>query len=60
VDHLDLAASRVEGRLAADERVERRSQAVDVAARPDLVDVAGDLQANPFYAGAGDESPEDS
>jgi hypothetical protein len=25
-----------------------------------LVDAAEDLQPNPFYAGAGDESPEDS
>lgn len=53
-DHFDfqLMAGQREGDPVTDEAI--------VAAAWRLVDVAGDLQANPFYVGAGDESPEDS
>ena len=53
-DHFDvqLMAGQGEGDPVTDEAI--------VAAAWRLVDVAGDLKANPFYAGAGDESPEDS
>jgi hypothetical protein len=53
-DHFDvqLVAGQGEGDHVTDEAI--------VAASWRLVDVAGDLQVNPFYAGAGDESPEDS
>jgi hypothetical protein len=52
-DHFDvqLVPGRGERDLVTDD-------AVTTAARR-LVDTAGDLQPNPFYAGAGDESPED-
>jgi hypothetical protein len=53
-DHFDvqLVAGQGEGDPVTDETI--------VAAAWRLVDLAGDLQANPFYAGAGDESPEES
>jgi len=51
-DHFDvqLVPGRGERDLVADD-------AVTTGARR-LVDTAGDLQPNPFYAGAGDASPE--
>ncbi len=53
-DHFDvqLVAGQGEGDPVTDRAI--------LAAAWRLVDVAGALQANPFYAGAGDESPEDS
>ena len=53
-DHFDvqLVAGRGEGDPVTEEAI--------LAAAWRLVDAAGELQPNPFYAGAGDESPEDS
>jgi homogentisate 1,2-dioxygenase len=53
-DHFDvqLVAGQGEADPVTDEAI--------MAAAWRLVGAAGDLQPNPFYAGAGDESPEDS